>query len=260
MEAFYFGPSTSSLLGVYYPARPSVDKFEGLVLCYPFGQEYMRSHRSYRLLSESLAKKGYHVLRFDYRGTGDSAEDLQSVTPADWLEDIELAVQELKDVAGITKVGLLGLRLGGLLAASVASKRTDISQLILWDTLTDGQSYIDEIAQSIEAIDGVDDPMSTSNFIDADKVIHFNGFAMSVTFQRELRQLNLSADNMPPVKKLFKVVSHENENFSRLNEGWSKSPGYHYQLAPAPHDWNYVDWVGGIMLPQPVLMAITEWV
>ena len=53
--------------------------------------EYMCTHLALGELSLALAEKGQHVLRFDYRGTGDSFGDLCDVTASDWLEDIALA-------------------------------------------------------------------------------------------------------------------------------------------------------------------------
>jgi alpha/beta superfamily hydrolase len=53
--------------------------------------EYMRTHLALGELSLALAEKGQHVLRFDYRGIGDSFGELCDVTASDWLEDIALA-------------------------------------------------------------------------------------------------------------------------------------------------------------------------
>ena len=40
------------------------------------------------------------MLRFDYRGTGDSFGELGEVTVSDWLEDIALAVREGREISG----------------------------------------------------------------------------------------------------------------------------------------------------------------
>lgn len=45
-----------------------------------------------------------------------------------------------------------------------------------------------------------------------------------------------------------------------LANKWRQLDGFQYRHVPAEHDWNYVDRVGGILLPQPVLQQITEWV
>jgi alpha/beta superfamily hydrolase len=45
----------------------------------------MLTHLVLRELSMAFAERGQHVLRFDYRGTGDSFGELGKVTVADWL-------------------------------------------------------------------------------------------------------------------------------------------------------------------------------
>ena len=55
------------------------------VICPPLFSDYMLTHLVLRELAMALAERGQHVLRFDYRGTGDSFGELGKVTVADWL-------------------------------------------------------------------------------------------------------------------------------------------------------------------------------
>ncbi|MEX1032931.1 MAG: alpha/beta fold hydrolase [Cellvibrionaceae bacterium] len=255
MEALFFGPSSSSLLGVYHPASAHQDRYQGVVLCYPFGQEYMRAHRAFRQLAVALAKKGFHVLRFDYPGTGDSAGNIEEVTARQWSEGIEIAVQELKDMAGVQSVTLVGLRLGALLAADVAARRNDITGLVLWDPIITGGGYVDALKVTSAHVPS---RRRQSNFIDADGNLHFNGFAMSIAFQASLADLNL-VELRPACGRILQVSSHESDGFSALRQMWQCMEGYEYRHVPAAHDWNYVDHVGGILLPQPILQEIIHW-
>ncbi|HRD65454.1 MAG TPA: alpha/beta fold hydrolase [Candidatus Competibacter sp.] len=215
----------------------------------------MRAHRSFRLLAASLTRKGYHVLRMDYRGTGDSAGDLEEYLPADWAEDISMAVGELRDSAGIQRVGLLGLRLGALLAAEVAAGRDDITFLVAWDPLISGDVYLRELRDEIALIP---QDFRHDKQIDERGYLHFNGFAMTPGFQRNLQQFDMSTIS-PQASRILQVVSHETDDFARLRGAWSELPGYQYRHVPAPYNWNYVDYVGGIMLPLPILTAIVDW-
>lgn len=252
MEAFYFGSSANQLLGAYHPPQ-GASRREGIVLCNPFGQEYMRAHRSFRRLAINLAAKGFSVLRFDYRGTGDSAGTLQGVTAKDWMEDIELAIQELMDIAAVQKVSLLGLRLGSLLAAEVAAKNKSVNKLVLWDPIVSGQAYVDEIASEIAVKE------SRSRFVAQDGSLQFNGFSMPALFKESLSSLDLCS--VQGLERLFvaEIVSHENPDFEKLQQTYKTFSRFHYQLAPAPHDWNYVDHVGGILWPQAIVEAIENY-
>lgn len=256
MEAFFFGPAASQLFGVYHPPQMTGDRYHGIVLCYPFGQEYMRSHRAFRQLAILLSKKGFHVLRFDYRGTGDSDGDMAGVTAADWLQDIASAIQELRDMTGARQLSLVGLRLGGLLAGLAGASRRDLSQLVVWDPITTGKEYLQQIRQSCVYASA---RKKASNFMASDGSLHFNGFCMPPEFQDSLGTLNL-VETLPACRRTLQVSSHETQPFTELANAWRQVEGFRYRHVPAEHDWNYVDHVGGILLPQPVLQEIVEWV
>jgi len=252
LEAFYFGPSSTYLFGAYHPPKLS-NRREGIVLCSPFGQENMRAHRSLRRLAINLSNLGYSVLRFDYRGTGDSAGTLAEVTAEDWQQDIRIAVQELIDIAAVPKVSLLGLRIGALLAAQVAANHQNISRLVMWDPVVSGQAYIDELNREISAA------QSRANFIATDGTLHFNGFSMPRAFQQSLAALDVRTLQGLHNTAVAQIVSHENESFTELYASLSSLPRFVYELAPAPHDWNYVDHVGGILWPQPIVQALENY-
>jgi uncharacterized protein len=107
-----------------------------VLLCHPMGNEQIFAYRTMRQLAARLVRVGFHVLRFDYFGTGDSYGDTGEGDLASWCEDIETAIEELKEMTGATKVNLAGLRLGANLSARVAAHRLkEISKLILWEPL-----------------------------------------------------------------------------------------------------------------------------
>lgn len=131
MMPLYFGPSERALYGVYESPAPGGNR--AMVICQPFGIEYFNAHRVARDLARRLADVGFHTLRFDYSGTGDSARELDEVRSEDWLEDIRLALGELRDMSGVGPVGLIGLRMGAALALVTASHDPDVDRLVLWD-------------------------------------------------------------------------------------------------------------------------------
>lgn len=253
MKPFFFRSSESPLYGVIHLPK-SESKKEGVVLCYPFGQEYMRAHRAYRQISNLLSRKGYNVLRFDYRGTGDSSGYMESVGPDDWIEDIFTATSEMKEQFHLQQVALVGLRLGALLASTAVSKKPQhFSRLVLWDPVTSGGAYKAELLENIASPTA--DPW---NYVDKeDQTIHFNGFPLTSLFMEQLSHYNL-LDLKLSEENIFHVVSHESEHSKILKNALKSSSTYRYQLAPAPGDWNYVDSFGGILLPQPVIQAIVD--
>ena len=72
----------------------------------------MRTHWAFRKLAGFLAREGFHVLRFDYYGTGDSAGDYHESNIGQWLADIHEAADELKDRADVRDISVVGLQCG----------------------------------------------------------------------------------------------------------------------------------------------------
>ncbi len=251
MNAFFFGNSKEPLYGVYYPAS-NASKNEGVVLCSPFGQESMRSHRALRQMAMSLAKKGFHVLRFDYRGTGDSALDMNTVEAQDWEDDVAVAIDELRDMSGVNKIAVIGLRLGALIAAASCIGRKDISRLIIWDPILSGQDYIAELRGEIAS-------ECSRNFEDETGCLNFNGFPLPKRFLTSLDELSLLKMDPMSIPRIYQAVSHEDESFKLVENTWSKHKGFESKLTAAPHDWNFVDDFGGILFPQPIIQAIVAW-
>ena len=106
------------------------------MLCQPLGTEYTYAHRSMRQLAHRLTVAGFHTLRFDYFGTGDSAGADSELSSAGCQVDVESAMEGLADIAGTHRVTLIGLRAGANIAAQVAARRgADVEALVLWDPL-----------------------------------------------------------------------------------------------------------------------------
>ena len=96
MEPLYFGPRRR-LFGLRSEAQGEPRR-TAIVVCHSWGVEYMRSYRALYLLAQQLAMRGFDTLRFDYSGTGDSADGERGITLAQWIEDIRCAARELQEL------------------------------------------------------------------------------------------------------------------------------------------------------------------
>jgi uncharacterized protein len=146
MEAYYFGDK-EEIFGIYHEPYFEKDKQIGVVICNPLGQEYIRSHKAIRILAQGLSDSGYHVLRFDYIGTGDSYKYDDDISLKNLLSNVELAITELKDSCGIDKIVVVGLRFGAALA-TIISQYTLIERIVLWNPVYNGENYLKEISVS----------------------------------------------------------------------------------------------------------------
>ncbi|HET9654777.1 MAG TPA: alpha/beta hydrolase [Kineosporiaceae bacterium] len=83
-------------------------------------------------LADGLAEAGVASLRFDLRGHGQSEGRVEELTLAAVLNDIRVAMAQVRELTGVERVSLLGASFGGGICAYYAAKRPDeVERLVL---------------------------------------------------------------------------------------------------------------------------------
>jgi pimeloyl-ACP methyl ester carboxylesterase len=151
VPSVFFGPSTQQLYGVFESpvGRP---RKTGVLLLYPGVHEYMRAHWAFRSLASALAGRGFAVLRFDYRGTGNSSGEPEQTTFEACVDDARIAAEELRDTSGVTNVMLIGMRLGAAIAMHAGTQLSLVRRILLWNPVIQGSDYLDELEQMDRAL------------------------------------------------------------------------------------------------------------
>ena len=184
---FYFGPRGRPLFGWLHPA-PAASV--GLLICNPFGDEAVRTHRTTHHLAARASTAGVPTFRFDYDGTGDSAgHDLDPDRLAHWLSSIHLAADTLRRLSGVTTLCFAGIRLGATLATLAAQERSDVAGLIAIAPVVSGKAYVRELRLLRRAMDSKRNIASS----DSDKTLESAGFLLSEPTQTALTQVDLLA-------------------------------------------------------------------
>ncbi len=112
-------------------------KFPTAILITGSGQqdrdETIMEHKPFAVIADYLTKQGFAVLRVDDRGKGKTKGAVATATSADFANDVEAGLAFLKKQSNIdtTRLGLIGHSEGGLIAALLSSRRTDINFIIL---------------------------------------------------------------------------------------------------------------------------------
>ncbi|MFW6108412.1 MAG: alpha/beta fold hydrolase [bacterium] len=91
-------------------------------------------HRMFVEAARRLCEAGYHALRFDLRGRGDSTGDVAATDLDGMIEDARAARRFLLTQDGVERSCWLGICSGGNVALGAASLDHDVDGLILWST------------------------------------------------------------------------------------------------------------------------------
>ena len=235
MQAFHFGSSRRRLFGLYVPAASSGVPPAGVVLCPPFGHEYVRTHRTLRNLAMRLSATGLHVLKFDYFGCGDSAGDGDEGSLAQWQADIGAAIDELKDMTGLPAVSLVGVRLGATLAALAAAKRRDIKTLVLWDPILRGATYLEE--QRVLQTDWLKTRPRVRGQAEIPPEHELIGFPLTPALAEELGALDLLAQAKWPARRVV-IIGTLDVNVEPLRKVLeSAGVAGEFEHVPAQCEW-----------------------
>jgi pimeloyl-ACP methyl ester carboxylesterase len=256
MTPFYFGSSKRPLFGVYHPPQARPVRETGVVLCAPVGHEYVRAHRLVRSLAGTLAKSGFHVLRFDYSGCGDSSGDAADATLASWIEDVGTALDELKDTSGVSKVSLVGIRLGATLALLASRRRKDVEGCVLWDPVVDGATYLSSVEALHHAFLAAEYPPPTGEEEGDEGLL---GLAVGARMRADLAALDLASTAGVGARAVALLTSEERPEYGRLRDALAAMPLRSTHLAvDARADWDDAGRIIATFLPQQMQPAIQE--
>jgi uncharacterized protein len=255
MNPFYFGDSREPLYGIYHPPRGRTVNSLGVVLCYPMGIEYMRSHRAFRQLTNLLTRAGVHVLRFDYFGTGDSAGEPEQSSLQRWLADVDHAIEELKATAGLSRVALAGLRFGGTVACLATTRRDDVDRVVLWDPVVRGDAYLQELLEHAEI------PAAAGALRNGwpRATVGVGGFPLTEAQRTEIAALDLARLQDCQTRRLDLIVSSERADALACRDAWSRAGlPVRYRCIPSEGNWAQGDEFGSALIPQEIIQGVVQ--
>ncbi len=93
--------------------------------------EELMAHKPFLVLADYLTRQGIGVLRFDDRGVGKSSGNFGTATTLDFADDVEAAVNFLKNDRNVRNIGLVGHSEGGMIAPLVARRSRDVAFIVL---------------------------------------------------------------------------------------------------------------------------------
>jgi hypothetical protein len=127
-HAGYFNVSGAHLYTVLHEVPDPVAR---VLLVGPFASERHNSYLPWVRWARYLAKRGIEVLRYDYRGIGESTGVFEEMTFAAWCGDVERLADWLRSRAAKLPLVLHGLEIGAILAAKAFHNGAG-DALLLW--------------------------------------------------------------------------------------------------------------------------------
>jgi len=258
LEPFYIGPAATQLFACYHPPQGEAHPL-GFVLCPPHGQESIQFHRSLRLLARLLSEAGFPVLRFDFRGCGDSMGDHEDWSLENWAQDVERALQALEEKSGVSSLGLVGIRLGASVALAAAAARGGIEALVAWDTLLDGGEFLAEaraqhqnmLAHAHVRVDMDPEGGPRSELL---------GFPLPMALAQDLESMAPAELQSCPARHALVL-----ESFARFPQAGLRQrlqelgTDTALQSHENPHLWAWTEDFARVHIPRKILEAIRHW-
>lgn len=253
MNPFYFGSSREPLFGVYHPPITMGIRNSAILICPPLGREYIRTHWALRRLADQLAQAGSHVLRFDYFGNGDSAGESGEGSVERWQNNIRTAANELLELSSVRQISIVALRAGAALAAT--TNELDTNNLVLWDPVITGHSYLDELQHMHQT------KLETYNWIHSQRVeetpYELLGFPLPPTMRSSIEQLDILSGFHNRADNIYVFYSRETNDLSQLQEMLEqRGSTFRGEIINDAGDWDQASKIGDAFLPTNILATI----
>lgn len=256
MHSHYFGTTERALWCAYHEPCGGRVRDAAVLLCPPIGHEYLRTHWLWRQLALRLSSVGFHVLRFDYSGTGDSWGGVRDVSLATWLDDVHMAADELRDESAARRVSLVGLRFGATLATLAIGQRVECEQLVLCDPVVGGRDYLDSLRATQRRLFSLSD--TTPSPTPADVGEELLGFVYPTWLVREIEAENLAEHEAPRAGRISIFTTSDGADCRELACRWQeKSAACRVETVDERPGWTEVSRLGTALLAHRLIEAVT---
>lgn len=246
---------------LYLPAMPVARA----LVCHPLFEERKSSHRILVETARALCREGIAVLRFDYRGCGDSHGAFRDFGVEDWCGDVRLAASCLSRRVPGVPFGIVGLRLGCPLALAASDPMPRFA--VLWEPVTDGRIYIEQelrrklVREMVTFGKGRASREALRRTLAEGGEVDLDGYALSGRLHDDLCALDLAerVRDFPGTCCVFHVthrerMSPEMARFRELVGGNSAGP--EFRIVREQPFWNLI----GLVDCGELMAATVDWV
>ena len=229
-----------------------------VLMAAPLGDEMPPARRTLVELARALSAAGCWVLRFDYRGCGDSAGAFASLTLTGARDDLNRMADLLRRESGTEgRIDLVGVRFGGSLCLLAAEVLKPVRSVCAVSPIVQGRQEM----RALPSAEGGLPDRQTQDLPDEslDEIVEIDGLGYRATFLDELAALDLHAQLGPAVAEtlLMQVGPRKSvapplaELAERLGSRARAEAWYH------PPFWGRIDHPGSADVIAPILAFLS---
>lgn len=136
-----------AIFGCRHLAAEPPDRPVGVLVCSSVGADAAAFYGAEARLGRVLARAGVATQRFHYRGTGASDGAPDELSFITMVADARAALERLRTCVAPVAVGVVGVRLGALVAARLAAS-LDGAPVALWSPVADARPVLEAAARA----------------------------------------------------------------------------------------------------------------
>ena len=174
-----------------------------VIIISPVGPEYMHCYRSVKMLARELAEKGFHSIRYDPIGIGNSTGDLEDPDIwGKWINCVNHITTYLKNGYEIEDIVLVGLRSGCLVLSDALMVLPKVNA-VFWYPYTMGAKYV----RDIELLDSMlyrNKDLSTE-----DDTLDGGGYPVTADLKSKIKNINLKSIESSKLSNILIINSKE---------------------------------------------------
>jgi len=204
-------------------------------------------------------KAGFHVLRFDYYGSGDSAGSRLDGDVSQWKSDIYATINEIKTRGNIDRVGMVGFRVGATMSMLAALEIGNIYSIVLIDPIFDGDAYVEELKMLHK--DMLHYAHVKEKYSEQDQdITELLGFPYSSNMINDFINLKPPTDEKMPAERMLIIESHikyKQRNLKNYLEITGADVSYLQMHEPSL--WVWVEDFTRTIVPNDLIKNVIEW-
>jgi alpha-beta hydrolase superfamily lysophospholipase len=219
---FTFISQGEQLVGMTHYA----DEWNGttILMCHGFTEDKAESNRLFVEAAREFAQRGYHAVRFDFFGSGDSAGEFRESRISINMQNLKDAITHVR-ISECRRLVVLGMSMGAATAILTAMNQP-VEGLVLWSTVPDMKELFMSRLELSEAELG-----------DMES-LEYEGWLIEGEFYIDAIQYDImAAVKRLTLPKLFVQGCEDDPVFQRGFERFKEA-------APAPSEFELIDGAG----------------